>query len=129
MKEKSKIAWSLFSLRIGIFIVMIVWTLDKFTDPAHASKVFEHFYMMENLSFEAMYVVGALQFLLILAFVFGYKKRLSYGGVFLIHAVSTFSSWHAYLDMKLLFFAAWPMLAACLTLYMLRELDTKFTVS
>jgi hypothetical protein len=29
---------------------------------------------------------------------------------------------------NLLFFAAWPMLAACFSLYLLRELDTKFTL-
>jgi hypothetical protein len=29
---------------------------------------------------------------------------------------------------NLLFFAAWPMLAACIALYMLRDLDTRWTV-
>jgi hypothetical protein len=46
--------------------------------------------------------------------------------VLLLHAVSTFSSYRQYLDPfnNLLFFAAWPMLAACFTLYTLRDLDT-----
>src|SRR6266480_2149730 len=52
------------------------------------------------------------------------------GVVLLLHAVSTFSSFHQYLHPfegpNLLFFAAWPMLGACFTLYYLRDLDTLF---
>ncbi len=61
----------LFLLRAGVFIVMLMWTLDKFIHPGHAAGVFKKFY--------------------------------SIGGIF---------------------FAAWPMLAACITLYLLRDLDT-----
>ena len=43
-----------------------------------------------------------------------------------LHAVSTFSSYQQYINAwdNLLFFAAWPMLAACVVLYLLREADT-----
>lgn len=49
----------------------------------------------------------------------------------LLHAVSTFSSFPQYLDpfKNLLFFAAWPMLAACIALYLLRDLDTMATTN
>lgn len=57
-------------------------------------------------------------------------KRLVYGLVLALHAVSTFSAFRQYLDpfSNLLFFAAWPMLAACFALYYLRDLDTLWTV-
>jgi hypothetical protein len=57
------------------------------------------------------------------------QKRYTYGLVLVFHGVSTLSSWKQYiLEPNLLFFAAWPMLAACIALYLLRDLDTLFTV-
>ena len=68
--------------------------------------------------------------MVVLAFVTGFMNRFSYGIVLILHSVSTFSSWQQYLDAfnNLLFFAAWPMLAACIVLYMLRDLDTRWTI-
>jgi putative oxidoreductase len=47
-----------------------------------------------------------------------------------LHGISTLSSYRQYLDPfdNLLFFAAWPMLAACVALFLLRDLDTKWTL-
>ncbi|MDF1578295.1 MAG: hypothetical protein P1P81_07615, partial [Desulfobulbales bacterium] len=63
----------------------------------------------------------------------GFMKRFSYGTVLVLHAISTFSSYRQYLapydGPNILFFAAWPMLAACLALYLLRDRDVLFTVS
>lgn len=76
------------------------------------------------------YILGALELVLILAFVVGYRKTITYGLVLVLHAVSTLSALPQYLDPfnNLLFFAAWPMLAACYTLFSLRDLDTRWTV-
>lgn len=58
----------------------------------------------------------------------GYAPRITYGLVLLLNAISTLAIYREYLHSSdgnnLLFFAAWPMLAACLTLYWLRDLDT-----
>jgi putative oxidoreductase len=126
---QKKLQWSLFSLRLGVFIVMLMWTLDKFVNPAHGAAVFEKFYGIPDVSANLFYVLGIAQLILVLAFVIGYKKRLTYGIILLLHAGSTFSSYKQYLDgfNNLLFFAAWPMLAACLTLYLLRDADSKYT--
>lgn len=129
--ERDRIATALLALRLGVFIVMLMWTLDKFVNVAHASRVFEHFYGLGGLGQGAMAALGAAEMLLILAFAAGYQKRLSYGGVLILHGISTLSSYRQYLDPfnNLLFFAAWPMLAACFALYLLRDLDTRWTVS
>jgi hypothetical protein len=126
---QQKLQWPLFSLRFGVFIVMFVWTIDKFINPAHGSKIFQHFYGVA-VGESIVYVLGALQLVLMLAFLAGIKKRITYGLVFLLHAASTFSSYAKYFDVfnNLLFFAAWPMLAACFALYILREEDNKFTL-
>lgn len=128
--EKQRIAQALLSLRLGVFVVMFVWALDKFVNPAHSGQVFEHFYKISGLSANVFTVLGILQVVLVLAFVSGFKQRISYGLVFALHAVSTLSSWPMYLDAfnNLLFFAAWPMLAACFALYYLRDMDTLFAV-
>ncbi|WP_035801970.1 DoxX family membrane protein [Dasania marina] len=123
---KIPLSRSLLMLRLGVFVVMLMWTLDKFFNPAHSSKVFSGFYGIDWLSQNTSYLIGAIELLLVLAFVAGLWRRWTYGAVLLIHAVSTFSAYKMYLVPfdNLLFFAAWPMLAACLTLYWLRDWDT-----
>ncbi len=78
-----------------------------------------------------MYIVAGAELLLLVAFVLGIAPRFTYGAVLLLHGVSTLSSFHQYRfpfenKTNLLFFAAWPMLAACFTLYYLRDLDTRW---
>ncbi|WP_158968091.1 hypothetical protein [Paraglaciecola sp. L3A3] len=128
---RGRLQWSLLSLRLGVFIVMFVWTLDKFVNPGHSIKIFEKFYSIAGVGETVAYILGALQLILILAFVAGVKKRFTYGLIFLMHGGSTLSAYAQYADAfnHLLFFAAWPMWAACLTLYLLRDADTKFTLA
>jgi uncharacterized membrane protein YkgB len=131
MSNQQKIANALLFLRLGVFIVIVMWTLDKFVNPGHAAGVFENFYGLSGWGPTVFMIIGALESILLIGFVIGFKKRLTYGLIFLIHAVSTLSSWKQYInpfDGNLLFFAAIPMLAACWALYSLRELDTRFSV-
>lgn len=131
MTLHQRLSRSLLLLRISVFTVMFFWTLDKFVQPEHAGSVFEGFYGIGGLGATVFYIIGTLEMLLILAFVTGSWKRISYGLVLVLHAVSTLSSYNQYLDPfdNLLFFAAWPMLAACVTLYWLRDADTLWTTS
>lgn len=126
MKSNEKLPLSLLLLRLGVFVVMFMWTLDKFVNPGHTAAVMKKFYALEGLGTPLIYLLGALQMLLVLGFVLGYKKKWTYGIVLVLHASSTLSSFGQYLDpwKNLLFFAAWPMLAACIALYLLRDEDT-----
>lgn len=121
---------ALLFLRLSIFTVMLMWTLDKFVNPGHAIAVFNKFYHLGGLNSVAIGAIAALELVLITAFVLGYRKTFSYGAVLALHAVSTLSSYHQYLNPwpNLLFFAAIPMLAACWALFSLRSQDTLFTV-
>ncbi len=125
-----RLALSLLLLRLGVFIVMVMWTLDKFINPGHADKVFANFYGLEGLSSGIFTVLASLQLLVVLAFVAGALRRYSYGLILLMHGISTLSSWRQYLDPfdHLLFFAAWPMLAACIALYLLRDYDSLLSI-
>ncbi|XQW83494.1 hypothetical protein ACOYR1_10030 [Thalassotalea piscium] len=127
---QNRLQWSLLSLRVGVFIVMVMWTLDKFINPGHSARIFEHFYGIGGATDLVAYILGAIQLILVLAFLAGVKKRITYGVIFVMHGLSTLSAYNQYLDgfNNLLFFAAWPMWAACLALYLLRDQDVKFTV-
>ena len=128
--QNPRLPLALLTLRLGIFLVMLMWTLDKFVQPDHSAGVFANFYGLSGLGPTIFTVIGILELLLILAFVSGIAKRLSYGLVLVLHAGSTLSSYAQYLDpfANLLFFAAWPMLAACFALYYLRDHDTLMTL-
>lgn len=132
MKTKDRVPLALFTLRISVFLVMLMWTLDKLVDPGHAARVFEKFYQITGFELFYFYILGIAELLLLLAFLVGYRKTLTYGLVLIFHAVSTFSSYQQYLDPytypNLLFFAAWPMLAACFVLFYLRDHDTKLVI-
>ena len=132
MAIQHRLPISLLCLRLGIFIVMLAWTVDKFVRPEHAAGVFGHFYGITDVEPTIMYGLATLEIVLLLAFLLGVKRRISYGLVLLLHGMSTLSSWyqysHPFEGSNLLFFAAWPMLAACLMLYLMRDQDNLLTV-
>lgn len=132
MNTEERLRLSLFGLRLGVFIVMLMWTVDKLLRPDHAATVFKHFYLLPQWGKRAFLGIGLIELLILFAFLTGYKKRFTYGLVLAFHAISTLSSYKQYLapfeGPNLLFFAAWPMLAACLTLYWLREEDTLWAI-
>ena len=126
MDARERVRLPLLLLRLSVFLVMSMWTLDKIVNPQHAAGVFANFYGLEGLGATALRALAVAELALLAAFVMGFAKRWSYGLVLILHGISTLSSYAQYLDpfANLLFFAAWPMLAACFALYWLRDLDT-----
>ena len=128
--HKRHLELSLFGLRLTIFMAMLVWTLDKFFNPGHAAKVYATFYFIGGMESMAMFVIGLVELVILLGFIAGLFKKYTYGCVLGLHAISTLSSFKQYLapfdGSNILFFAAWPMLAGCLALYLLRDCDNKF---
>lgn len=122
---------ALFGLRISVFLVIFLWTIDKFINPAHAAKIYEKFYFIDGLESSILFILGVFELIILFAFLAGLYKKFSYGFVLFIHAISTLSSFKQYLSPfegpHLLFFAAWPMLAACAALFLLREEDVILT--
>jgi len=128
MNFEKKLAISLFSMRVTVFIVMLMWTIDKLIRAEHASAVYEKFYGISGVMDYLMQGIGLLELLLLVGFVLGLWKSVTYLIVFIIHTISTFSTVGAYFTPftanHLLFFAALHMWAACLSLYLLRDKDT-----
>lgn len=133
MKIDKKLPISLFSMRVTVFIVMLMWTIDKLIRPEHASGVYEKFYGLSGVMGYLMQGFGILELILLIGFVLGIWKSVTYLIVFILHTISAFSTLGVYLTPftgnHLLFFAAFPMWAACLSLYLLRHEDTFLTVT
>lgn len=129
--ETDRLRLALFLLRVSVFIVMAMWSLDKLISPDHAAAVFGNFYGIGGMTSGVLLVIGLAQLVLEVAFVLGLWRLWTYGYVMVAHGISTVSSWRQYLDPfdNLLFFAAIPMLAACVALFLLRNEDTLLTVS
>ena len=118
---------SLLLLRLSIVIVLLAWTMDKLFRPEHGAGVLAHFYGMAGLGPASIHALAVAELVLIALFALGLFKTWTYGAVLLLHAATTLVSYEQYLHPfdgpNLLFFAAWPMLAACLALFLLRDED------
>ncbi|GAA0831054.1 hypothetical protein GCM10009112_15700 [Marinomonas arenicola] len=130
--SKEKLEWSLLGLRLSVFIVLIMWTVDKFVNPSHSAAVMKVFYSIPDISASIAYIMGALQLALVLSFLIGFQRRWATLIILIMHLSSTLVSFGRYLDpwagSNLLFYAAWPMLAAIVALYLFRDYDNKFSL-
>ncbi|MDJ0592692.1 MAG: hypothetical protein QNJ72_22340 [Pleurocapsa sp. MO_226.B13] len=130
-KIRDRVSLTLLLLRVGVFLMMLIWAVDKFVRPEHATAVFDSFYGVGGIGTSLVYLLGSIQLAILVGFLLGYRKRITYGLVLLMHTLSTLISFPVYFKpfaegSNILFWAAWPVLAACFGLYYLRDLDTKF---
>ena len=123
---------SLFLIRASVVLMLAPWVADKFINPSHLVGIADSFYGIGGFESNLVLMIGVAQVVLLACFTLGIARTWSYGLTLLMHALSTFSSWKQYLDpyagANLLFFAAWPMLAALVALFLLREHDTLLSV-
>jgi len=105
----------------------------RFVKPENAKGIAAKYYKISSMPEIATTIIGVLWLLLLVAFVAGFKKRISYGLVLIIHTVGTL--WTLpYLIVgtstaNLLFFAAIPVIGAMWLLYALREHDTFLSIN
>lgn len=120
---------ALLGLRFSLALVFAAWAADKFVNPDHGAAVFQGFYGLEAVPRTLVHAAGAVQAVLVAAFALGVARTWSYGAVLIMHAVTTAVSWKAYLGLdNILFFSAWPMLAALVALWLLRDEDRLLTL-
>ena len=128
-----KLKWALFALRLTLAIFFAVWALEKFVKPETTVAIWEAFYMVDNLPHVASYAIGAVQGLAVFCLLFGILKFWSYGFFMIIHGLGTIMTYERLFDpytgSNHLFIAAIPVLGALMALFMLRQEDTKFTLS
>lgn len=126
-----RLAVCLLLLRLGVGLVLLVWAFDKMLNPSHGGAVLESFYGVSGAGASLIRAIGVVQGLVVLSFLAGVARTWTYGAVLAMHGATTLISWSAYLQplKNILFFAAWPMLAACITLFLLRDHDRLGSVS
>ena len=102
----------------------------KFVSPERAQGIYNKFYKVifqVEAPLEAFFAIGAVQALIVLLFALGILKFWSYLAVLIMHGVSTFSTLPQLMapgeERNILFWAAAPVLAGCLALFLMRDLD------
>lgn len=129
--DMEKLALGLFILRITTGLFFLAWVIDKFVAPGHGVKVFEKFYLL-NITPEIAVGVGLVQLAIVIAFMLGLWKKWTTGALLAMHTVSVLSTWEkllfAYSVGGLLFWAAVPVWAGLLLLWLVRDADTKCTL-
>ncbi|MDP3937450.1 MAG: DoxX family membrane protein [Deltaproteobacteria bacterium] len=119
---------ALFILRAGLGIFLLLWGIDKIVEPGATVKIFDHFYFLP-IGPGAARVIGAVEVVFALAFLAGYRKTLTYGAAFAMHAISTVSTYKQLLSPfghNHLFVAALPVLAGFAALWIARDQDRRF---
>lgn len=83
--------------RLSIFVALMVWVVDKFVRPEHTAAVFQAFYGIGGMGSAIAYLLGAIQLVIMVGFVLGYQKNITYGLVLLMHTTSTLVSFPKYI--------------------------------
>ena len=132
MQKPANLELSLLIMRLATAAFLLVWAIDKILNQGHAQNVFKTFYFVTPSPL-VLTTLGMVQTLIVLAFAAGFARFWAYGAVLLMHAVSTLSTygrlanpWGA--GAQLLFWAAVPVLAALIALFLLREQDRLLSI-
>ncbi len=58
MGADERIPRALLLLRLSVFLVMFMWTLDKLRNPAHSAQVYNYFYGIGRLGPGVIHAIG-----------------------------------------------------------------------
>jgi len=114
--------------RLSIFVFLLPWQLMRFSKPESAKGIAAKYYKVSSLPDVVHPAIAVFMMALLIAFLLGFKKRISYGLIFLLHAVGTAFTLPYLIpgteNFNILFMAAIPTIMAMFILYRLREADT-----
>lgn len=117
----------LFLTRLSIFYFLLPWQLMRFTTPEAIINIAKSHYKFTMPDSVPM-ITGVLMMILLIAFLVGFKKKITYFLVFILHAVGTLMTLPKLIigteNLQILFLAAIPAAAAMFLLWKLRDEDT-----
>jgi hypothetical protein len=128
MEKPSNLELSLLIMRLAT----AAFLLDKLVNQGHAQNVFKTFYF-STPSPEILTALGVVQILIVLAFAGGFLRFWTNGAVLLMHLVSTVATYARLINpwgpgAQPLFWAAIPVLATMIALFLLREQDRLLSI-
>lgn len=131
----------LFLTRLSIALFLAPWWISKAVNIDMTKGLFAKYYKVADMPDALAYAIGGLGLILLLAFLVGFQKRITYGLIFIIHAVGTllvvpylvpdyFDKFSIFPNtpFNILFMAALPTAAAMLLLYTLRKHDVFLSI-
>ncbi len=114
--------------RLAIFYFLLPWQLMRFTSPESAKGIAAKYYNVSNLPDSLGLVIGVFWMILLVAFLSGFKKSISYLLVLILHGGAVVFTFNHYIPgletYNQLFLAAVPTIGAMALLYVLRDEDT-----
>ena len=123
----------LFLTRLSIFYFLLPWQLMRFTKPEAADRIAQKYYHLSSLPEGLGLVIAVFWMVLLVAFITGIKKSISYGLVFILHTGAILIALPSYIlgteAYNQLFLAAIPAAAAMGLLWVLRREDTLLSFS
>lgn len=126
-----RISISLLIMRLSIAAFFGVWSSLKFYRPEWFENVFQNSYGLEFVTSHMATLVGVIQMVIVLSFVLGFQRGLSYAVMALMQAAGVLASIPNLMNFTQypnnLMWAAVPALGAAIALFVLREYD-RFTV-
>lgn len=121
----------LFLTRLSIFLFMLPWQLMRFTKPEAINNISSKYYKFSMPEIGST-ITGVLMIALLIAFLVGFKKKISYLLVLILHGVGTVMTIPNLIPglegYNQLFLAAIPAVAAMLLLFCLRDEDTMLSL-
>lgn len=135
MTNERRIEVALLIIRITAAIFLGLWATLKFHHPEWQRNIFEGAY---NISFFTVtdnlsYFLGAVQIIIVLAFVSGFLRTWTYGLMMLMSAAGVIGSLGSYMVYynypKNLMLTSIPTLGALVALFILRDMDNLFSLS
>lgn len=119
--------------RVSIFYFLLPWQLMRFTSPESAKGIAAKYYKVSDLPDIAGLAIGVFWMALLIAFLLGLKKSISYALVLILHAGAVLFTLPYYIpgleNYNQLFLAAIPTIAAMALLYILRKEDTLLSLN
>jgi len=127
----AKLSLSLLIIRLSIAAFFGVWTSLKFYRPEWFENVFQNIYGLDFATRDLSSLVGFAQAAIVVLFLVGLWRTLSYGALVLMQGAGVIGSIPSLLDFTSypnnLMWAAVPALGAAIALFILRNED-RFTI-
>jgi hypothetical protein len=124
-------SYALFLLRLSLGLFLALWALNKIISPDSAAALFSQFYFTIS---EPLVIVsiGIFELILSIFFICGIYKNITYSLALFIQVAATLASLKEITDPfgKNIFFVAHiPLLCAFMALFLLRRIDSRWTLT